>query len=145
VLVRTAYSVISAGTEGMKVREGKMSLLGKAMARPDQVRKVLRTLRQQGPVATFEKVMNRLDSLTPLGYSLAGVVEAVGAEAGEFRRGQRVAWRRVRFHADLVAVPATSWFPSLTGCAPPRLFRDRRAIALQGFRRAEMQLGETAA
>ena len=29
------YSVISAGTEGMKVREGNLSYLGKARARPD--------------------------------------------------------------------------------------------------------------
>src|SRR5512143_4190027 len=71
VLVQTAFSVISAGTEGMKVREGKMSLLGKARARPDQVKKVMRSLRQQGPRATLEKVFSKLDSLTPLGYSLA--------------------------------------------------------------------------
>jgi predicted dehydrogenase/threonine dehydrogenase-like Zn-dependent dehydrogenase len=147
VVVRTAYSVISAGTEGMKVREGKMSLLGKAKARPDQVRKVLRTLRQQGPLATFEKVMNRLDSLTPLGYSLAGVVEAAGAEAGEFRRGQRVACggAECAYHADLVAVPR-----NLVVAVPDGLslrhacFATVGAIALHGFRRAEMQLGETA-
>jgi predicted dehydrogenase/threonine dehydrogenase-like Zn-dependent dehydrogenase len=147
VVVRTAYSVISAGTEGMKVREGKMSLLGKAKARPDQVRRVLRTLRQQGPLATFEKVMNRLDSLTPLGYSLAGVVEAAGAEAGEFRRGQRVACggAECAYHADLVAVPR-----NLVVAVPDGLslrhacFATVGAIALHGFRRAEMQLGETA-
>ena len=61
ILVRTAYSVISAGTEGMKVREGKMSYLEKARARPDQVKKVLKTLQQQGPVATYSKVMNKLE------------------------------------------------------------------------------------
>ncbi len=147
VVVRTAYSVISAGTEGMKVREGKMSLLGKAMARPDQVRKVLRTLRQQGPVATFEKVMNRLDSLTPLGYSLAGVVEAVGAEAGEFQRGQRVACggAECAFHADLVAVPRNLVVPVPEGVSLRHAcFATVGAIALHGFRRAEMQLGETA-
>src|SRR5215216_3083628 len=71
VLVRTAYSVISAGTELMKVSESKLSLLGKARARPDQVKKVLRSVRQQGLLATYQKVMNRLDSYTPLGYSLS--------------------------------------------------------------------------
>jgi predicted dehydrogenase len=147
VLVRTAYSVISAGTEGMKVREGKMSLLGKAMARPDQVKKVLRTLRQQGPVATFEKVMNRLDSLTPLGYSLAGVVEDVGPEAGEFRRGQRVACggAECAFHADLVAVPRNLVVPVPDGVSLRHAcFATVGAIALHGYRRGGMQLGETA-
>jgi predicted dehydrogenase/threonine dehydrogenase-like Zn-dependent dehydrogenase len=147
VVVRTAFSVISAGTEGMKVREGKMSLLGKAMARPDQVKKVLRTLRQQGPVATFDKVMNRLDSLTPLGYSLAGVVEDVGPEAGEFQRGQRVACggAECAFHADLVAVPRNLVVPVPDGVSLRHAcFATVGSIALQGYRRAEMQLGETA-
>ncbi len=147
VLVRTVYSVISAGTEGMKVREGKLSLLGKARARPDQVKKVLRTLRQQGPIATFEKVMNRLDSLTPLGYSLAGVVEEVGADACEFRRGQRVACggAECAFHADLVAVPRNLAVPVPDGVSLRHAcFATVGSIAMQGYRRGEMQLGETA-
>ena len=69
VLVRTRFSVISAGTEGMKVREGKMSYLEKAKARPDQVKKVLPTVQQQGVAAASGKVMNKLDSLTPLAGS----------------------------------------------------------------------------
>jgi predicted dehydrogenase/threonine dehydrogenase-like Zn-dependent dehydrogenase len=147
VVARTAYSVISAGTEGMKVREGRMSLLSKAMARPDQVKKVLKTLRQQGPIATFDKVMNRLDSLTPLGYSLAGVVEEVGADAGEFRRGQRVACggAECAFHAELVAAPRNLVVPVPDGVSLRHAaFATVGAIALHGYRRAEMQLGETA-
>ena len=38
VLVRSLYSLISTGTEMMKVSEARLSLLGKARARPDQVR-----------------------------------------------------------------------------------------------------------
>ena len=41
VLVRTTHSVISIGTEKMKVEQAKMNLIQKAKARPDQVRKVL--------------------------------------------------------------------------------------------------------
>ena len=33
ILVRTHFSVVSSGTEGMKVREGRLSYLGKARAR----------------------------------------------------------------------------------------------------------------
>lgn len=44
VLVANRYSLISAGTERMKVETGKMSLLGKARARPDLVKKVLKAL-----------------------------------------------------------------------------------------------------
>ena len=45
VIVRTIYSAISTGTEMMKVSESKLSLIGKARARPDQVKKVLRSVR----------------------------------------------------------------------------------------------------
>jgi len=44
VLIQTQYSVISAGTEGMKVKEGKLSYVGKARARPDQVKKVVQSI-----------------------------------------------------------------------------------------------------
>jgi len=44
VLVRSSYSVISIGTEGMKVREGRMSYFGMAKARPDQVKNAIRSV-----------------------------------------------------------------------------------------------------
>jgi len=47
------------------------------------VRKVLDTVAQQGAMATYKTVMNKLDSYTPLGYSLCGVVVEVGAGAEE--------------------------------------------------------------
>ena len=78
VLVRSLYSLISTGTELMKVGESKLSLVGKARARPDQVKKVLENVQQQGALTTYKKAMNRLDSYSPLGYSLAGVVQEVG-------------------------------------------------------------------
>ena len=97
VLVRSLFSLISTGTEMMKVTEAKMSMVGMARARPDQVRKVLDTVAQQGAVTTYKKVMNRLDSYTPLGYSLCGVV----TEVGRGRRGVqgRPAGRRGRQRA----------------------------------------------
>jgi predicted dehydrogenase/threonine dehydrogenase-like Zn-dependent dehydrogenase len=147
VLVRTHYSVISTGTEGMKVREGKLSYLGKARARPDQLKKVLQSLKQQGLVATYNKVMNKLDSLTPLGYSLAGEVVAVGADAGEFHVGQRVACAGAGYanHADVNYVPKNLVVPVPDGVALKHAsFATVGAIALQGFRQAELQLGETA-
>ncbi|NIV21547.1 MAG: hypothetical protein GWN54_13490, partial [Gammaproteobacteria bacterium] len=59
MLVRTEFSLISMGTEAMKIHESRLSLVGKARARPDQVRKVLETVAQQGPIATYKKVMSR--------------------------------------------------------------------------------------
>lgn len=147
VLVRTHYSVISAGTEGMKVREGKLSFLGKARARPDQVKKVLSTLRQQGVLATYQKVMNKLDTLTPLGYSISGEVVAVGEGAEEFHVGQRVAAAGAGYanHADINFIPKNLVTPVPDGLDMQHAaFATVGAIALHGFRRAEMQLGESA-
>ena len=147
VLVRTHYSVVSAGTEGMKVREGRMSYLGKARARPDQVGKVLNTLRQQGFAATYEKVMNKLDKLTPLGYSMSGEVIAVGNGAEEFQVGQRVACAGAGYanHAEVNFIPKNLVVAVPQGISMKHAaFTTVGAIALQGLRQAEMQLGETA-
>ncbi|HVW44191.1 MAG TPA: oxidoreductase, partial [Amycolatopsis sp.] len=91
VLVRTLYSLISTGTELMKVSEASMSMVGKARSRPDQVAKVMQSVATNGVSATYRKVMNKLDSYTPLGYSLCGVVTEVGKGAEEFKVGQLVA------------------------------------------------------
>lgn len=147
VLVRTAYSVISAGTEGMKVREGKLSYLGKARARPDQVKKVMQSVQQQGLTATYEKVMNKLDSLTPLGYSLSGVVVDTRGDSVDLVAGQRVACAGAGYanHAEINFVPKNLVVPVPEGVAMEHAaFTTVGAIAMQGFRQADMQLGETA-
>lgn len=147
VLVRTLYSLISTGTEMMKVTEARLSLLGKARARPDQVRKVLDSMAQQGPVATYKKAINKLDSYTPLGYSLCGVVVGVGAGAEEFAVGDVVAAAGNEFalHADVNWVPVNLCVPVPEGVAPEHAaFATVGAIAMQGVRRAEPQLGEMA-
>jgi predicted dehydrogenase/threonine dehydrogenase-like Zn-dependent dehydrogenase len=145
ILVRTTCSVISPGTERMKVEQAKMSLLEKARARPDQVRKVLDTARTLGWKAAAEKVRNRLESPTPLGYSAAGVVMAVDALNTRFRVGDRVACggAECAHHAEVIAVP------DLLAAKVPEGVEDWQAayttlvaIAMQGVRQAQTQIGE---
>lgn len=147
LLVRMHYSVISAGTEGMKVREGKMSYLGKARARPDKVKQVLDTVRQQGLVATYQKVMNKLDSLTPLGYAGSGEIVALGFDTDGFQIGERVACAGVGYcnHAEFNFVPRNLAVRVPDGVSMKHAaFATIGAIAMQGFRQAQMQLGEVA-
>lgn len=147
VLVRSLFSLISTGTELMKVGEAKLSLVGKAKARPDQVRKVLDTVAQQGVMSTYKKVMNKLDSYTPLGYSLCGVVVEVGAGAEEFSVGQLVAaaGNEYALHAEYNWVPLNLCVPVPDGVpAEQAAFSTVGAIAMQGVRQAEVQLGDTA-
>ncbi|HZX06797.1 bi-domain-containing oxidoreductase [Kribbella sp.] len=147
VLIRSLYSLISTGTELMKVGEARLSLVGKAKARPDQVRKVLDTVAQQGLTSTYKKVMNKLDSYTPLGYSVCGVVVEVGAGAEEFSVGQLVAAAGNEFalHAEYNWVPVNLCVPVPDGVpAEQAAFSTVGAIAMQGVRQAEVQLGDTA-
>ena len=147
VLVRSLFSLISTGTEMMKVTEARLSLLGKARARPDQVKKVLDSMAQQGPVATYKKAINTLDSYTPLGYSLCGVVVEVGAGAEEFAVGDLVAAAGNEFalHAELNWVPRNLCVRVPDGVAAEHAaFATVGAIAMQGVRRSEPQLGELA-
>ena len=115
ILVRSKYSLISTGTEMMKVHEAKMSLLAKARNRPDQVRKVLDTVTQQGLRSAYTKAMNRLDSYTPLGYSSCGVVVQVGRGAEGFSVGQLVACagNEYALHAEVNWVPVNLCVPEI--------------------------------
>ncbi|MEM6816013.1 MAG: bi-domain-containing oxidoreductase, partial [Bacteroidota bacterium] len=116
-------------------------------ARPDQVKKVIQSVQQQGLWATYSKVMNKLDSLTPLGYSTSGIVEAVGNGITEFKVGDRVACAGAGYanHAEVNFVPS-----NLAVKIPKNVdleeaaFSTVGAISMQGFRQSNMQLGEIA-
>jgi predicted dehydrogenase/threonine dehydrogenase-like Zn-dependent dehydrogenase len=147
ILVRTLYSLISTGTEMMKVGESKLSLVGMARARPDQVKKVLENVQQQGALTTYKKAMNRLDSYSPLGYSLAGVVVEVGKGAEEFSVGQLVACagNEYALHAEINWVPTNLCVAVPDGVSPQlAAFATVGSIALQGVRQGNVQLGDTA-
>jgi predicted dehydrogenase/threonine dehydrogenase-like Zn-dependent dehydrogenase len=147
VLVQSLFSLISTGTEMMKVTEAKMSMVGMARARPDQARKIIDSVAQQGAVTTYKKVMNRLDSYTPLGYSLCGVVIEAGRGADEFRAGQIVAAAGNEFalHAEYNWIPVNLCVPVPQDVLPEHAaFATVGAIAMHGVRRAEVQLGDTA-
>ena len=83
-LVRTAASLVSAGTERMLVDFAEKSLVGKARSRPDLVRQVLDKARREGLLTTLEAAFNRLDQPMPLGYSSAGTIVAAGRGAAGF-------------------------------------------------------------
>src|SRR5437016_2339313 len=107
ILVRSAFSAISAGTERAKLETAEKSLLGKARARPDLVRQVIDFARQNGAAAAYRKVRAKLDTLAPLGYSIAGTVIAVGDGVTEFQPGDRVACAGAEYahHAEINFVP----------------------------------------
>jgi polar amino acid transport system substrate-binding protein len=148
VLVRNHFSFVSVGTERMKVAQARMSLLEKARARPDQVRLVLDTFREQGLAATLRKVRERLRAPSTLGYSCAGTVVAVGSQVEEFRVGERVACIGEGFatHAEYNLVPRNLLAPVPAGVSLDVASASAvGAIALQTIRQARLELGESVA
>ena len=145
ILVRTICSVISPGTEKMKVEQARMSLLQKAKARPDQVKKVLDTARTLGWKAAMEKVRNRLESPSPLGYSAAGVIIAVDDLNTRFRVGDHVACggAECAFHAEMIAVPDLLASPIPEGVEDwQAAYTTLASISMEAVRQSGTRLGE---
>lgn len=145
LLVENRYSLISAGTEKSSVSIARKNLAGKAMERPDLVRKVLDRVRKDGLVETMKMVFARLDTPGALGYSCAGVVLDVGGEAEGFSIGDRVACAGQNYasHAEVVYVPKNLCAKIPEGVELEQAsFVTLGAIALQGVRQAEPRLGD---
>ena len=145
VLVRTAHSLISAGTERSKIDLGQKSLIAKARSRPDQVKQVMDKVRKDGLLQTYQTVKTRLDEQAPIGYSSAGVVLAVGELASGITVGDRVACAGAEYanHAEVAYVPA-----NLCAVVPDDVdladaaYATVGAIAMQGVRQAAVSLGD---
>jgi predicted dehydrogenase/threonine dehydrogenase-like Zn-dependent dehydrogenase len=146
ILVQTAFSAISAGTERAKLETSEKSLLGKAMARPDLVGQVIDFARLYGLKAAYAKVKTKLDTLSPMGYSCSGTVIGVGGGVTEFQVGDRVACAGGGYanHCEV------NWVPCNLAVRVPESVRldaasltTIGAIAAQGLRQARVAFGET--
>jgi len=145
VLIRTAFSLLSSGTERMVADFAGKSLAGKARARPDLVRQTLDKARREGVLAAFDTVRSRLSEPMALGYASSGTVVEVGAEVDDLNPGDRVACAGGGYavHAQYAAVPRllVARLPEMVDFESGA-FATLGAIALHGFRLAEVQVGE---
>ena len=147
-LVKVAASLVSAGTERTLVEFAEKNLVGKARSRPDLVRQVLDKAKREGLVPTVQAAFSRLDQPMSLGYSSAGVIVALGKNMTGFKVGQRVACAGGGYavHAEYNLVPRNLLAP-----IPKKVdfesaaFTTLAAIAIQGFRLAQPQIGESVA
>jgi predicted dehydrogenase/threonine dehydrogenase-like Zn-dependent dehydrogenase len=145
-LVRVDHSCISIGTEMSGMRASGVPLWKKALRNPDKVLKVFQMAATQGVDKTRSVVEGKLQSGDPSGYSVAGVVIAVGEGVTDLAPGERVACAgaQAAHHAEVVRVPRNLTVPvpdavSLEHASTVTL----GAIAMQGVRRASPTLGET--
>src|SRR5438477_2630328 len=145
ILVQTAFSAISAGTERAHREQVEKSIIGKAMARPDIVRQVIDFAKAEGIKAAYQRVQTRLDSLSPLGYSCAGTVVGVAEDVREFRLGDRVSCGGAGYanHSEVNFIPVNlaARIPANVGLDAASL-TTIGAIAVQGLRQSQAVLGE---
>ncbi len=141
LLIRTAASLVSAGTERMLVEFGQANWFDKARQQPDKVRMVLDKARTDGLAATFEAVQSKLDQPLAPGYCNVGRVIEAGAGTAGFTPGDRVASNGA--HAEFVSVPVNlcARIPDSVG-DEEAAFTVLAAIGLQGVRLAAPTLGE---
>jgi predicted dehydrogenase/threonine dehydrogenase-like Zn-dependent dehydrogenase len=145
VLVEVHASLLSTGTERTKVESGRKSLIGKARARPDEVRAVVARARRDGIRDTVDAVRLRLDQPSPLGYSAAGIVIGIGERVRGLALGDRVACGGGGYalHAEIDRVPGNLCVRLPDGISfEVGAFATVGAVALHGVRRAEASLGE---
>jgi Zn-dependent alcohol dehydrogenases len=148
ILVKNIASLISIGTERSIIELGKKSLLGKAKARPDLLKRFLNKAKKEGFLKTFQEALGRLDNPTPLGYSSAGIVVAVGNNIHKFSPRDRVACIGAGYasHAEYVTVPE-----HLCCKIPDNVSFEEASfgmlgiIALHGIRCANLTFGENVA
>jgi predicted dehydrogenase/threonine dehydrogenase-like Zn-dependent dehydrogenase len=147
VLVRAAYSLISAGTETASVQASTPTApVSRWVNRFRKVGEVARMAVERGLTETRTAVEARLEGPSVLsGYSLAGTIESVGREITDLVPGQHVACAGAAcaHHAEFVAVPR-----NLVAVVPEGLPSQRAAfvtlgsIAMHGVRQADPRLGE---
>ncbi len=116
-----------------------MSLLQKAKARPDQVKKVWSTARTLGWKAAMEKVKNRLESPSSWATARPGRSSRWMRATPGHRVGDRVACggAECAFHAELVAVPDLLASPvpdGVDGLAGASLATTLTSISMQAVR-----------
>lgn len=146
ILVRVMHSCISVGTEMAGVKMSGLPLYQRALKQPENVKRVLDMVRDQGIKRTMDRVMGKLSAGSATGYSAAGVVIEVGSEVEGFAVGDRVACAGagIANHAEVIDVPVNLAvkIPE-TLCTSLASTVTLGAIAMQGVRRAQPTLGET--
>jgi predicted dehydrogenase/threonine dehydrogenase-like Zn-dependent dehydrogenase len=152
LLIKVVNSCISAGTEGYMIRSSSKSTIRKSLENPEKVKKFFKKLKENGFAAVYGKVkqMKQKDEASTemgmlVGYSISGIVVAVGKGVEGFKPGDAVAAAGAgrANHAEFVDVPVNLVMKKPEGAS----YADAStvaigSIALQGIRRAAPQAGE---
>ncbi|MFH1616624.1 MAG: bi-domain-containing oxidoreductase [Planctomycetota bacterium] len=159
ILVRNIASLISIGTERSIIDLGRKSLLGKAKARPDLVKRFVDKTKKEGFIKTFREALGRLDNPVSLGYSCSGIIVEVGENVHKLCPGDRVGCigAGCASHSEYVRVPENLCcrLPKKSSLVNQQTDQDETisfeeaafgmlgTIAMHGIRCARLNPGET--
>lgn len=152
VLVRTAYSLISTGTESWTIEATEPIATKDLVVDTPKLRKAVNLVRdvleKEGWGGLVDYTRSVRNPQVPLGYSLSGTVIEVGRNITDLVIGDSVACagEGKACHAEFASVPRNlvSKVPSGVGLRDAA-FTTVGAIAVHGFRRSGAQLGEAVA
>lgn len=146
ILVRVDHSCVSIGTELAGVRSSGEPTWKRAFAHPEEVRQVLKMVKEQGLKRIHRMVKAKLTSGTALGYSAAGTILEVGDGVADLRVGDSVACAGAQcaHHAEIIRIPRNLAVKIPEGVDFAKASTvTLGAIATQGIRRLAPTLGES--
>ncbi len=145
ILVRVVNSCISQGTEIEGMRSSRRTILERVKEKPEIIHKTIASVKEEGVFRTIAKVQSAISkkgSVSPTGYSAAGIAVEIGQNIKDIMVGDRVACAGAA-HAEYVDVPR-----NLVMKIPHNLDFQKAStaalggIAMQAVRRGEFKLGE---
>jgi predicted dehydrogenase/threonine dehydrogenase-like Zn-dependent dehydrogenase len=147
VLIQTAFSCISGGTELTALEKSSGTMVGKAIDQPEKLAMALSYFRKKGLLKLTAKITQSKNKLVTIGYSCAGQVLAVGKEVKYIKVGDWVAAAGAAYaqHAEYIIVPENLCIKIPAGLELKKAATVAMGgIALHGVRRAGLQTGEYA-
>ena len=148
LLVRTAFSVLSAGTERAALHAGGAATILDRIGDPSTLRRALDVLTTEGPGAIVDRIRkSREPHVVAPGYAASGLVQAAGPGVLDLPPGTAVACAGagIASHAEWIAVPRMLVVPVPDGVPlDEAAFATLGSIALQGVRRSGIRIGECA-
>ena len=148
ILVDVAFSTFSSGTEFSEIQKSSESLLKRARRSPEKIGKAIQMVKAVGVKNTINFVQDTQLSLQATGYSVSGVVKAVGDGITDIAVGDMVACSGAQYAHHATQIKVTR---QLCAKLPKSLPLDLAstvtlgAIAMQGVRQANVTIGENVA
>jgi predicted dehydrogenase/threonine dehydrogenase-like Zn-dependent dehydrogenase len=145
LLIKVINSCISAGTEISGVESSGKPLIKRALEQPEKIKKVFDMVKSDGLLNAINRVKGQIDSGSPTGYSISGIVIGVGNGVSRFQIGDHVAASGAGLanHAEFVDVPENLVMKMPVGMDFVKASTvTLGGIAFQGVRRADLRMGE---